>query len=240
MKESNLTYWLFSRYTEIGRTKTQVCSSREETYDQYRDYILFSMPSFISSFYPGIGQLLLCSDARFWGSTGRPADCYYLNWFSVSFFRASEWIFDRPFPLPPRHSWLTSLPLEIRVAECGHTKGPFALGDNDMESLCRQITFLSSSVNSYIGNHATHFLFVWNGCCTYSWRPEIHTWWQKNNVVVAKYERAQRYGMNQGERYESRSKVVKFILQSWRHWLKISSVVSLHNSAALLGYQGIS
>ena len=38
----------------------------------------------------------------------------------------------------------------------------------DIEILCHQITFLSSSVNSYIGNHATHFLVIGNGCYTHS------------------------------------------------------------------------
>ena len=62
-----------------------------------------------------------------------------------------------------------SLTSELQFGpEHSTSKGLFALGDNDMESLCHQITFLSSSANSYIGNHATHFLVIRNGCCTYS------------------------------------------------------------------------
>ena len=61
-------------------------------------------------------------------------------------------------------------------------KGPFTLGDNGAEMLCRRITFLSSSVNS-CSNHATHFLLSEMGVVPIPNSRKFH-------IVVVKCERS--------------------------------------------------
>ena len=61
-------------------------------------------------------------------------------------------------------------------------KGPFTLGDNDFNILCCHLTFLSSSVNNYIGNHATHFFVIGMGAAPI---PDD----MKFDIVIVKCER---------------------------------------------------